>query len=350
MSGEIRQNKATKEWVIFAPARSQRPHDAQRAGRSRAPAPPYVATCPFCPGNEQMLPSILAEWPGRGPGPWQARVVPNRFPVLTTEGSIERTREGIYVAMQGYGHHEVMIESPRHDDDLATMPPAQVLTLIEAYQQRYLHLHRDDRNVLILIFRNHGPRAGASLVHPHSQLIAIGMVPRYIRWQEYEAQRYFDEWGRCVYCEIMAFESRDRRRVILENDSFLAFIPFAADVPFETWVVPKRHHSDFGQISETERMDLADALHILLGRLATRLDDPDYNLVINSSSRLAHEPQSHWYVRIRPRLVTRAGFEIGSGIRINPSLPEEDAAFLNGAALDGEGAGARNPERGPAQD
>ena len=119
--------------------------------------------------------------------------------------------------------------------------------------------------MLILIFRNHGPRAGASLAHPHSQLIAIGMVPRDIRWREYEAQRDFDEWGRCVYCEIVAFELRDRRRVILENDSFLAFIPFAAGVPFETWVVPKRHHSDFGQITEPERIDLAEALHVLLG-------------------------------------------------------------------------------------
>ena len=160
------------------------------------------------------------------------------------------------------------------------------------------------------------------------------MIPRHIRWRELEAQSYFDEWGRCIFCDILAFESQDRQRVILENPSFLAFVPFAADVPFETWVLPKRHHSDFGQITPVEKADLAEALHVLLTRLARKLHDPDYNYVIYSSSRLANEPQNHWYVRIRPRLVTRAGFEIGSGIRINPSLPEADAAYLKEDAED----------------
>ena len=286
-----------------------------------------------------MLTSILAEWPRRGHDHWQARVVPNRYPVLTPEGSTSRSVEGPYMTMQGHGHHEVIIESPRHDDDIATMSSADVLTLIEAYHQRFVHLRQDDRIVLILIFRNHGPRAGASLIHPHSQLITTGMVPRNVRWTEHELQRHFDEWGRCVYCEIVEFESRERRRVVLENPSFLAFVPFAADVPFETWIVPKRHHADFGQITEPEKLDLAEALRVILARFATKLHDPDYNYIFNSSSRLVSEPQSHWYVRIRPRLVTRAGFEIGSGIRINPSLPEADAAFLNEAAVGGEGPG-----------
>ena len=158
MSGEIRQNKVTKEWVIYAPVRGQRPHDHPFAGRGRSPSPPHEPTCPFCPGNEHMLTSILAEWPGRGDGHWQARVVPNRYPVLSSEGSTARSREGIYVTMQGYGHHEVIIESPRHDDDIATMSSDEVLTLLGAYHQRFLHLRQDDRILLILIFRNHGPR------------------------------------------------------------------------------------------------------------------------------------------------------------------------------------------------
>ena len=183
MSGEIRQNKATKEWVIFAPVRGQRPHDHRPTGRTRSPSPPHEPTCPFCPGNEHLLTSILAEWPRRGHDHWQARVVPNRYPVLTPEGSTARSIEGPYMTMQGYGHHEVIIESPRHDDDIATMSSADVLTLIEAYHQRFVHLRQDDRIVLILIFRNHGPRAGASLIHPHSQLITTGMVPRNVRWR-----------------------------------------------------------------------------------------------------------------------------------------------------------------------
>ena len=328
MDGEIRQNKATKEWVIFAPARGQRPDDFGQTGRTRAPLPAIDPQCPFCPGNEHQLPAILQELPGGGHGPWQTRVVPNRYPVLTPEGSTERRLEGIYVTMQGYGRHEVIIESPRHNDDIATMPPADVATLIETYHQRFMHWRGDERNVLIQIFRNHGTRAGASLAHPASQLITTGIVPRYIRWRELEARLYFDEWGRCVYCDILESEAQDRRRVVLENSSFLAFVPYAADVPFETWVVPKRHCSDFGQATPAERADLADALHDLLARLARRLRDPDYNYIINSASRLSNEPQNHWYVRVRPRLTTRAGFEIGTGIRINPSVPEADAAYL----------------------
>jgi len=335
MDGEIRQNKATKEWVIMAPARGDRLHDFRRAERERPPLPSYDPKCPFCPGNEDRLLAVHQEWPGDGACPWQTRVVPNRFPVLTPGGSTFRQNRGIYVSMRGHGHHEVIIESPRHDDDIITMSPVDVATLIETYHQRYVHWSQDERNVLILIFRNHGPRAGASLAHPHSQLITTGMVPRYVRWRELEAQRYFDEWGRCLYCDILAFEARDRRRVILENPSFLAFIPFAADVPFEAWVMPKRHQPDFGQVTTVEKDDLARALHVLLTRLARKLNDPAYNYVFNSSSRLANALQNHWYVRIRPRLTTRAGFEIGTGIRINPSLPEADAAYLTMDGGDG---------------
>ena len=172
--------------------------------------------------------------------------------------------------------------------------------------------------------------AGASLTHPHSQLIATGIVPRHIRWQEDEARRYFDEWGRCIYCDVLAFEANDRRRVIMETPHFLAFVPYAAEVPFETWIVPKRHHADFEQITEAEQHDLATTLHAFLVRLCDALHDPDYNSMIITSIRRGADEYLHWYVRVRPRLVTRAGFEIGSGIRINPSLPEDDAAVLRG--------------------
>lgn len=329
MSGEIRQNKATKEWVIYAPARGKRPHDFQQARRAERPAlPPYDSGCPFCPGNEQLLPDVLAEAPATDSNGWQTRVVPNKYPALTPDGSITRYTRGQYVAMQGYGHHEVIIESPQHNRDLATLPHRAVETVVETYHRRYVELQADARNVLILIFRNHGPRAGASLSHPHSQLIATGMIPRHLRMREEEAQSYFDEWGRCVYCDMLSWEQADRRRVVLENESFVAFVPFAAEVPFETWIVPRRHQSDFGRTTATERVDLARALREILARLYTKLHDPDYNYVINSAPRM-HEPHLHWFVRLRPRLVTRAGFEIGSGMRINPSLPEADAAFLN---------------------
>lgn len=326
-TSEIRQNKATKQWVIYAPARRKRPSDFKKLKRMvRFPA--HQASCPFCPGNDHMLHSIIMEVKD-GRDPWQTRVVPNKFPALTPEGHLRRLCKGIYIVMPGYGHHEVVIETPFHNRQIGQMSVKEVSLIIETYHRRYVDLMKEHENMMIIIFRNYGLRAGTSLVHPHSQIIATGMVPHYIRWREEEAQHYFDEWGRCVYCDVLEYEMKDKKRVIYENKSFVALVPFAAEVPFETWIIPTRHKADFGEISDTEKSHLAVALQNILEKLRKRLYDPDYNYIINTSARYrAKEPQLHWYLQIRPRLMTIAGFEIGSGISINPSIPEEDAAFL----------------------
>jgi UDPglucose--hexose-1-phosphate uridylyltransferase len=324
----IRQNKITKQWVIYAPTRRGRPKDAERASAEKADLPSREESCPFCPGNEHLLPSILMEDPP-DPLSWQVRVVPNKFPVATPQGDQERISTGIYLFMGAYGHHEVVIESPLHNRHPGQMSLDEMARVVEAYHARYRDLMEKDENMMILIFRNHGVRAGTSLAHPHSQIIATGMVPHYIRWQEEGAQHYFDEWGRCVYCDILEYESREGRRVVYENDSFVAFIPFAADVPYEIWIVPRRHRADFGDVSDKEKGDLAASMQEVLGRLHVRLGNPDYNYIIMTSARYrAGEPQLHWYLQIRPRLTTTAGFEIGSGISINPSIPEEDTQEL----------------------
>jgi UDPglucose--hexose-1-phosphate uridylyltransferase len=323
---EIRQNKVTKQWVIYATERGKRPQEFRRKEEKKL-LPVKDQECPFCPGNEAMLPPILMET-SRADG-WQTRVVPNKFPALLPEGDADRYEQGIYLAMQGYGRHEVIIESPRHDQQLSQMSPAEVGLIIETYHRRFIDLMKEHQNMMILIFRNHGLRAGTSLIHPHSQVIVTGMVPNYIRWRDEEAQRYFDEWGRCVCCDILRYEAEDRRRVILENETFLAFIPYAAEVPFETWIMPKNHQASFGQISTESKSDLAFALQGILAKLDRKLNDPDYNYILHTSPQYkSDEPQLHWYLQIRPRLTTQAGFEIGSGISINPSLPEENAAFL----------------------
>ena len=325
---EIRQDKVTKQWVIYAPARRKRPSDFFGSSEPGPPLPARDETCPFCPGNERMLPSVLDEIKG-GDSLVQVRVVPNKFPALTPDADSTRLYEGIYLKMQGYGNHEVVIETPRHDRQLGEMSVTEVETVIEAYHRRYMALMAKDGNMIAIIFRNYGLQAGTSLVHPHSQIIATGMVPVHIRWREEVAERYFDEFGRCVYCDILAYETGDGRRIVHENDSFVAFVPFAAEVPFEIRIMPKEHKADFGDITTSEKRDLASALRHVLARLRARLNDPDYNYVINTSARYrAREPQLHWYLQIRPRLMTMAGFEIGSGININPSVPEEDAAFL----------------------
>jgi UDPglucose--hexose-1-phosphate uridylyltransferase len=328
---EIRQNKATRQWVIYSTARAKRPHDFVRPARETRPVlPEYDPHCPFCPGNEAMLPPIISEMPAITGDSWQTRIVPNKFPALMPEGGRDRVPRGIYLAMQGHGRHEVIIEGPRHNRDISQMTAEEIGIVIETYFRHYMALMKVHENMLVLIFRNHGERAGTSLMHPHSQIIVTGIVPPLVREREEQAQRYFDEWGRCVFCEMIEFEREHRARVIFENESFLGFVPFAAEVPFEIWIMPKEHQADFGAISSGQKTALAEALHDVLGRLHTKLSDPDYNYIINSSSQCHFcEPHIHWYLQVRPRLVTPAGFEFGTGISINPSLPESDAAFLN---------------------
>ena len=211
------------------------------------------------------------------------------------------------------------------------MTAAEIEPLVETYHRRYNDLARMNDRVLVLVFRNHGPRAGTSLVHPHSQIVATELTPRRVRQREKAARRYYDEKGRCVLCDILDFEIRHRKRLLWENHDYAAFVPYAADVPYETWIVPRRHQADFGRLEAHRRSKLAGALQHVLADFVARLDDPDYNYMIHSAGRpYADAPHLHWYVRIAPRLTTRAGFEIGSGISINPSLPEDDAARLRG--------------------
>ncbi len=333
--GQIRLNKVTREWVIYAPSRRKRPQDFQKKINPTMQAPvTEQRKCPFCTGKEPMLETILLELPNQEQTFWQTRIVPNKFPALTPEEHTHRSTEGIYIAMPGYGQHEVIVESPYHNQDIAIMSQEEVEIIIETYHKRYIDLMAVHENMMAIIFRNHGERAGASLKHPHSQIIVTGVVPQHRRYREEQAQHYFDVWGRCVYCDILEFEMQDRRRVVQENESFLAFVPFSAEVPFEIWIMPKNHQADFGSISESEKSDFASILRNILRNLYEKLNDPDYNYVINTAARYkAEEPQVHWYCQIQPRLTTPAGFELGSGISINPSLPEVDADFLNGLSL-----------------
>ncbi len=330
MTGQIRQNPVTGRWVIYAPGRGDRPKDFENSGVAEPDKlPSHDPDCPFCPGNEDDLPAIIDQVAGIDGGMWQTRVVPNKFPVLHPEADTTRRQRGPFLAMDGYGKHEVIIESPRHDQDIGTMPVGAVRQVIDTYHRRYMALMHEHGNMLALIFRNHGARAGTSLRHPHSQLVVTGVVPRYVREREARAQHYYDTWGRCLFADMLAHELDEGQRVVLENPSFVGFVPFAAEVPFEMWLIPRRQQADFGSVSEEEKTDLAHALRELLVRLRDVLGDPDYNYIINTAARYkADEPHLRWYVQIRPRLTTPAGFEIGSGMLVNPSLPEQNAVAL----------------------
>jgi UDPglucose--hexose-1-phosphate uridylyltransferase len=324
---EMRQNSVSGEWVIYAPERRIRPHAARDPLPPTLPVPDRDPSCPFCPGNEQLLPAIRMEM--HGANGWQVRAVPNLYPALSRNGTGAETMVGIYRMMQGYGDHEVIIETPLHNRPISLMSADEVELLIEAYHRRYCEMASSPKIKTVILFRNHGPMAGTSLAHPHSQLMGVGIIPQSVRRREQLAAAHFHEKGRCLFCDMVDFEIRDGRRIHFQNQAFIGIVPFAAEVSCETWILPKIHKPDFQGISDSEKSDLADALRSMLVVMREKLNDPDYNYVIHSNLSPSVAPAAlHWHLQIKPILSTPAGFEMGSGIHINPSLPESDASLL----------------------
>ncbi|MBI4907838.1 MAG: galactose-1-phosphate uridylyltransferase [Acidobacteria bacterium] len=329
---ELRQDPATKEWVIIATERMQRPDEFCRPA-ARPIQPEHDPDCPFCPGLETRTPPEL--WARRNAGVandpgWSVRVIPNKFAALVDEGNTDRhLLDGFFRQMDAVGHHEVVLETPVHNRFIHLMSTAEVEEVLHAYRARYLGLRQDRRVKLILIFKNHGEAAGTSLTHPHSQIAATPVVLAYVRRKCEEAIRYFDATGRCLYVDIQKAEGQSGQRVILESGCFLVFHPFASQVPFETWIVPKRHRPSFGQVSTEELQDLAGVLKESLRRLAVLLNDPDYNYVIHSAPVDGEDEEYFlWHLEIVPRLTRIAGFELGTGMRINTARPEETALAM----------------------
>ncbi len=328
----LRQDIATRRWSIIAPERSKRPEDFKSSTR-RETLPAYVDTCPFCPGNEHLTPTEVYSIPDESGSNWSVRVVPNKFPALVRPeipSSCRRRRKyRLHLEMEGCGEHEVVIETPTHNQTIATMEVEQVEKIVQTYRKRFLELDKYDWNQLIIIFRNQGERAGTSLQHPHSQIIGTPVVPDEIRSRLEVAQRYYDDNGTCVYCDILEEEIGEKLRVVCSNPSFVTICPFASTVPYEMWILPRRHTSSFGEITEGEVKLFAQILKESLLRLHRLLDNPDYNYALRSAPHYsAGEPHFHWYLEILPRLTTRAGFEIGSGININVVAPEDAAEQL----------------------
>ena len=327
---EMRQNRITGQWIIYAATRRTRPHDAHRAIDEKEGQPAHVPTCPFCPGNEHMTPPTLLQLP-EGNVPWHVRAFANKFPILSPNDGRGETlaHSNVYISAAGYGHHEVVVETPYHNEDLAHMPRERAEAVIEACRRRYLDVRADERVQSVFLFRNHGIGAGASLAHPHSQVIGTDVIPLRVRERESATRRYFEEQGRCAYCDILEFEARAGQRVVYQNGSFLAFVPYAAEAPLEVWIAPYEHRSDFDAAPDAEMADLADAWQVILRRLYHQAHDPDYNYIFYTASKASDAaPHIHWYVQIRPRAGIEAGFEIGSGMLVNMSNPEEDALLL----------------------
>jgi UDPglucose--hexose-1-phosphate uridylyltransferase len=332
---ELRRDPVTGRWVIISTDRQKRPHDfhferALATGREH---------CPFCPGHEAMTPhEVLAYRPGGGapdaPG-WEIRVVPNKFPALQVEGTtVDREGDGMFDRMSGIGAHEVIIETPDHDRPLALLSEVEIERVLWAARERMLDLKRDFRLKYILIFKNHGAAAGATLEHPHAQLIALPIVPDFVRDEIEGARRHFAVKERCVFCDIVRQESNDGARVILETDEVLVISPYAPRFPFETWVLPRAHNSHFETAHPSLIQNVAWAMRAIIRKIEKVLEQPAYNFLIHTAPiHAAPLDHYHWHLEIIPRLTKVAGFEWGAGFYINPTPPEESAQFLRDAGL-----------------
>jgi UDPglucose--hexose-1-phosphate uridylyltransferase len=290
-------------------------------------------SCPFCEGHEEMTPRELLVYGRNGSAPdtrgWTLRVVPNQFPVLRVEGGLDRRGEGLFDKMNGIGAHEVIIESPRHEDTLASMDERAVEQVLSAAAARVQDLKRDRRFRYVIIFKNHGAAAGASLEHSHTQLIALPIVPREVRDEVDGSRLHFQTKERCVFCDILQQEATDGRRLIAENADVVALAPYAPRFPFETWILPKRHQALFEDAPRQEYVSLARLLGDILRRMNKALQFPPYNLLIHSApvAEAAGE-YYHWHVEIIPKLTKVAGFEWATGFYLNPTSPEEAAQVL----------------------
>lgn len=332
---ELRKDPITGRWVIIATERAKRPTDFVRE-RVQIRGSGF---CPFCYGNETKTPPEIIAYRSDGssrdtPG-WSLRVVPNKFPALGIEGGLNRQGEGLFDKMNGVGAHEVIIETPDHQKTLAVLSQRQIEDVLWAYRDRILDLKKDRRFKYILIFKNHGEAAGASLEHTHSQLIALPVVPKSVREEVDGAREYFNFKERCIFCDIITQESESGVRVIADSPEFIAVAPFAPRFPFEIWIIPRVHLSAFEDSQKQEFEQLAAMLKDMLMRLDKVLDYPAYNYIIHTSP-IPETPNEHyhWHLEIMPKLTKVAGFEWGTGFHINPTPPEESAKFLRAAAVE----------------
>lgn len=328
---QLRRDPVIGRWIIVNYDQVTEPADYNSESVQRKRIGKF---CPFCPGGEDKTPPeiYVDRSPYSKPNEpgWNLRVIANKFPALRIEGDLERQGIGIYDQMNGVGAHEVIIETPDHLKDIADMSREEVAKIILAYKHRCVDLKKDRRFEYIIIFKNHGASAGASLEHSHSQLIALPIIPKKAKEFLRGAEQYYGYKERCVYCDIIRQELDEKERLVSENEHFVAFVPFASCSPFETWIIPKMHNSQFFHITEETISSLAAMLQEVLWRLKKVLTDPPFNFIINTAP-IQHDQELefyHWYIEIVPKLTRSAGFEWGTGFYINPTPPEKAALWL----------------------
>ena len=323
-----RRDPIVGRWVIIDNEEPARPSDFEKEVINWD-----AKGCPFCQGNEHMTPPEVLAFRDKNTKPdtpgWSIRVVPNKFPALKIEGNLDRRGIGMFDMSNGIGTHEVIVETPHHKKSIPDLSNKEVKDIVESCCLRAKDLAKDPRFKYILIFKNFGYSAGASLQHNHTQLIALPMIPKNVSEELKGSLRYFEYRGRCIFCDIIYQEYQDRERIISENRDFIAFCPFSSRFPFEVWIVPKKHNPYFTNMSEEEKLYFALILKDTLSRVRSVLSDPPYNFIIHTSPLDGEYRESyHWHLELMPKLIKIAGFEWGTGFYIVPTPPEMAADYL----------------------
>jgi len=326
---QLRRDPITGRWIIVNYERVIQPSEFTF---ERIKKNTDTHNCPFCLGNEKMTPPEVVAHRNVGkpntPG-WTIRVVPNKYPALGKKGTLSKMGMGVFDKMNGIGAHEVIVDIPEHALDIADISNEQAEEIIWSYVSRSTDLRKDKRFKYILIFRNYGRSAGASLEHPHSQLIALPIVPKRVNEELHSSMEYYEYKDRCVFCDILSQEMNDKERVVAENEYFIVFCPFVSRFPYEMWIMPKKHESHFVNLGKEEVKPLGIILKDSLNKLKKLLNDPPYNYIIHTSPINGFENEYyHWHIEIMPKLSNVAGFEWGSGFYVNPVPPEVAAENL----------------------
>jgi len=338
MTSQLRKDHISGRWVIIASERSKRPDDFRPSQPEKKDS--SAGFCPFCLGNETKTPPEVFSLRKNGSGPdepgWWVRVVPNKFPALTRGALPQRTSQGLFESMEGIGVHEVIIETPEHDQEWSDLPLAHLRDVLWTYQQRIRSIETESQYQYIQVFKNKGKEAGASLSHPHSQIVATPIIPKRVKEEVWSSDRFFRKTKKCLFCRTLEQEITAKERLIRINSHFAVTAPFASRFPFEMRVLPLQHSPFFSKVSDAELLSLADSLKAVLAKFKNILSDPPFNVILHQGPHpvLARktwpnvESLFHWHLEIIPVLTRLAGFEWGTGFYINPVPPELAASYL----------------------
>ncbi|HUX35736.1 MAG TPA: DUF4921 family protein [Candidatus Paceibacterota bacterium] len=323
---ELRQDLVSGDWIILSTERAKRPHDLLEKKKKRRPTP--ISKCPF----EDLQKS--GNWPPielqPGGKDWRIAIIQNKYPALK-HANICAThfKTGPYEQLDGIGRHELAI-TRSHDKNLAHLSEGEGLELFELLQRRYMKLKKDDCLRYTSTFFNWGENAGASLYHPHMQMITLPIIPPDISHSLNGSKNYFKKHRRCVHCDIIKFEEKNKKRIILKNDFAIAVAPFVSRQPFEIKVFPRNHQPHFEKTPLADLKGIVSALQEVLRKVEKNLNDPDLNFFIHTAPYKdpAHYKHYHWHIEVLPKISTMAGFELGTGVDINVVDPDAAAAML----------------------